>query len=98
MKEIKKIRSEIDKVDQKLLAALAARKELVEEAGEYKAKNNFKIRDPKREKEMLKTRQAFAKKLGISKKFTEQIFRAIILEAVRIQKEQRNAFKKNSKN
>lgn len=77
MKELEKLRKKIDKADEKLLKILAERFSLTKKIGEFKKRHNLKIRDLKREKEILKTKKELARKLGLDPKLIEKIFKLI---------------------
>jgi prephenate dehydrogenase/chorismate mutase len=51
--ELQEFRQKIDILDQQLLSYLDQRAELVKKVGQWKKKNNYKIHDPNREKDIL---------------------------------------------
>lgn len=89
MKELFKIRKEIDKIDTDLLNLLVKRKKLTIEIGGYKLKNNLEVIQPAREKGMIAKRLALAKEYDLDDELIKKIFQAIIDNAVKIQKSMR---------
>lgn len=63
--DLEKYRAEIDKVDTEIIQRLAKRFEIVKKIGEYKKKHNLPALDKKRWQEVLSSRIAFAKSLGL---------------------------------
>ena len=53
MKDLNKLREEIDQVDTRLLDLLSERVKLVQEVGEYKKTNDLPIVDPEREQKII---------------------------------------------
>lgn len=53
MNTIEKNRKKIDKIDEKIIKNLITRFKLTNEIGRYKKKNDIKIKDLKREKEIF---------------------------------------------
>lgn len=53
MENIKLLRAKVDKTDEKILKLIAQRLNLVKEIEKHKKKNHIKIRDNKREMEIL---------------------------------------------
>lgn len=81
------LRKEIDKLDNRLLETLAARKEISELIGKYKAEHGITILQTRRYDEILKTRQAQAEKYGLNTEFVVKVFEDIHEESVAIQNE-----------
>jgi chorismate mutase len=85
--KMKKIRKQIDRVDQVLLTALAERMSLMPEIGEYKKANNIPVFQEKREQEIMKKLKKAAGDYELNDEFVEEIFLSIFNEAKRIQHE-----------
>lgn len=81
------LRKEIDKLDNRLLETLAARKEISELIGKYKAEHGITILQSRRYDEILKTRQEQAEKFGLNTDFVVKVFEDIHEESVAIQNE-----------
>jgi len=74
---IDKSRESINEIDEEILKLLSKRKDLVKEIGKLKNSLDIPIFDKKREEEILDKISQKAKKHGLNKEFTEEIFRAI---------------------
>lgn len=75
---LSKYRDEIDNLDKRLLDILSKRFSVTKKVGQYKAKNNFPVKDLAREKEMFARRAELAKKYSLETEMISKIFRAII--------------------
>ena len=78
MKSLKKLRQQIDKLDNQLLEILARRFAVTKQVGEYKKKKNLPVQDKKREKEIFRERRIWAKRLNLNPLFIEKLFKLII--------------------
>jgi len=87
-KGIALLRKKIDSIDAVLLKAVARRFSLMPEFASLKRENGLPLRQPGREKELISKRVAFGKKLGVEGRFVKKLFRALILESLRIQRKQ----------
>ena len=74
---LKKVRSEIDKLDDKILPLMVKRSQLVENALELK-KLKSQIRDPKRIKVILDKIEKNSEKYDVNKKLLRQIWKSMI--------------------
>ena len=74
---LKKVRSEIDKLDDKILPLMVKRSQLVENALELK-KLKSQIRDPKRIKIILDKIEKNSEKYDVNKKLLRQIWKSMI--------------------
>ena len=74
---LKKVRSEIDKLDDKILPLMVKRSQLVENALELK-KLKSQIRDPKRIKIILDKIEKNSEKYDVNKKLLRSIWNSII--------------------
>lgn len=69
MLTLKKLRQQIDKTDRKILEVLAKRFAITQKVGQYKKKHQLRAKDPKREKEIFRQREKWAKELGFEPTF-----------------------------
>ena len=76
-RSLKKVRSEIDKLDDKLLPLMVKRSQLVENALELK-KLKSQIRDPKRIKVILDKIEKNSEKYDVNKKLLRKIWKSMI--------------------
>lgn len=83
--ELERLRGELDRVDRDILAALAARQRLVEEAARVKESGADFLRDPAREQEMLARLREGARELGLDGFHVTALFRQILDHSVRFQ-------------
>ena len=74
---LKKVRSEIDKLDDKILPLMVKRSQLVENALELK-KLRSQIRDPKRIKIILDKIEKNSERYDVNKKLLRQIWKSMI--------------------
>ena len=74
---LKKVRSEIDKLDDKILPLMVMRSQLVENALELK-KLKSQIRDPKRIKVILDKIEKNSERYDVNKKLLRQIWKSMI--------------------
>ena len=77
LSSLKKVRSEIDKLDDKILPLMIKRSQLVENALELK-KLKSQIRDPKRIKIILDKIERNSEKYDVNKKLLRQIWKSMI--------------------
>ena len=81
MNDLKKIRSDIDKLDHQMLTLIKKRLDLVIKIGKIKKENNLKIRDLKREKEVLEKIIRKANTLSLSPIFVKKIWQIFFKES-----------------
>ena len=79
------LREKITRTDEKLIAILAERKDLVAEIAHLKAFHNLPIVDEKREKELTMRLLKLGRCHGLRSEFVLTISQIIIAEAVRTQ-------------
>ncbi len=72
------VRAMIDALDRELLQILARRMALVAEVAAWKRQHGVRIRDPKREEEVLRDRHERAVELGLPPGEIESIFRVLL--------------------
>lgn len=78
-------RKNIDAKDKELLKIIAKRQSYLKTIVDYKKKHNLPIHQPQREKEILASKVALAKKLNLDKKMVEKIFLLIMRNSRKIQ-------------
>ena len=71
------LRSEIDKIDEKIVDLIAKRIDVVKKIGDFKEKNNIAVVDKKRFDEVLENISKQAKNKGISSDFVRDIYHKI---------------------
>jgi len=84
---IKELRIEVDSLDQQLVKVLGMRMEIVRHMGDLKRKNLVSTLQPHRWDEIVASREAAGKELGLSPQFVFELFAAIHEEAIRQQEE-----------
>lgn len=89
--DLKKLREEIDKIDDEILDLLDKRMSIVKEVGKLKLKSNVAIYHPKREKEILH-RLVKQGKTNITQKGIEAIYQEIFATSRFLELPQRVAF------
>lgn len=87
LKDLTEIRKELDKLDSSIIELLSKRMALIPSVAEYKKQNNLPRYQPEREKEIINSRRKLAKELNINPDLAENIAKAIIADAHRIEKE-----------
>ena len=83
-KEIIRLRNKINRIDKRMLRTLEKRMSHVLKIKKIKQKNNFKVEDKKREKEVIEERQ---KLTSLNKVFVKDICNLIFVESKRVQKQ-----------
>jgi len=78
MDDVKRLRKDIDRIDEKFIGLIGERLRIAGRIAAAKKKLGLPIRQPLREKEVLSRAARIAKSKGIDEKFTVSIFRAII--------------------
>lgn len=86
LKSLKVLRQKIDRVDATIIRMLAERRKLSRAAGRLKARAKMVVKDPKRERDMLKHYRAESKRHRLDPLFVHQLFRHIIRYSRRVQK------------
>ena len=82
---LEQYRKQIDQIDQQIILLLAKRLEIVQKIWEYKKQNNIQPLQPKRWKEVLKTRTQTAKQYWLDSIFIKDIWERLHKEALRIE-------------
>jgi len=83
--EINDFREVIDKIDEDILIGLIRRQKISKLIGEYKKKNNLKIEDKNREKELLEKLKLKAKTWNINEKQVSTLWKIILENSKKVQ-------------
>ncbi|NIQ37617.1 MAG: chorismate synthase [Proteobacteria bacterium] len=83
---LEEIRAEIDSVDRQMIQLLARRNEISAKIGRYKREKGLKIRDPDRERTLLKERMTWATEVGINRELVQDLFHRIMKTSRGIQR------------
>lgn len=86
MSNLDNLRDNIDKVDLQILKLFQKRTVLVSEIGKIKKENNLKIKDIKREKEVLEKIAKKAEDLKLSPIFIKKIWELFFNESYKLEK------------
>ena len=84
--ELEELRKNIDSLDRQIFEILAKRMGIVSKIAQYKKENGVALKQPEREKILIKHNKKIAKGLGISEDFAESICKAIINESLKLEK------------
>ncbi|HYF66615.1 MAG TPA: chorismate mutase [Ohtaekwangia sp.] len=79
------LREQIDHLDDEIMQKFAARMKISEKIGQYKKENNVTILQVSRWEEIIDTRIALGKAMGISPEFTRELLKLIHQESIQIQ-------------
>ncbi|HZN60461.1 MAG TPA: prephenate dehydratase domain-containing protein [Planctomycetota bacterium] len=85
MDDIERTRQEINAIDEQILRALSARRELITSIIERKRKEGLPLRDPRREEDMLARLIDQGRALGLDAHFVTRVFHEVIDDSVRTQ-------------
>ena len=84
--ELEDYRKEIDEIDADILNLLGRRFMVVEKVSQHKKKNNIKIVQEDRMKEIYDKAEVIAHKKNLDPRFVHSLFELIINEAIRREK------------
>lgn len=87
-RNLEEIRSEIDRIDTEIVALIAKRSQFVNQVVKFKKKADPNV--PSRNEEILQRVTALSKKHGLDPTISDRIYRTMIAEFVRMQKELMN--------
>jgi chorismate mutase len=79
------LREQIDQLDDEIMSKLAARMKISEKIGQYKKENNVTILQVNRWEEIVHTRIALCKAMGLSEEFTGELLKLIHHESIQVQ-------------
>lgn len=83
--ELEMWRSEINRIDDEVLALLARRQDVARQIGRYKHEQNMCIVQPERYRELIRSREERAVELGLGAEYVHELFSRIHSESVRLQ-------------
>lgn len=84
---LEELRSIMDGVDEEILRVVARRMAISEKIGEYKRDNNVTILQIKRWRDIVQTRTAKGKELGLDEEFVKSLMQLIHKESINVQTE-----------
>ena len=79
------LREQIDQLDDEIMQKFSARMKISEKIGQYKKENNVTILQVSRWEEIIQTRIALGKAMGLSAEFTTELLKLIHQESIQIQ-------------
>jgi len=79
------LREQIDHLDDEIMQKISARMKISEKIGQYKKDNNVTILQVNRWEEIVQTRVALCKAMGLSEEFTTDLLKLIHNESIQIQ-------------
>lgn len=79
------LRDQIDQLDDEIMSRMASRMKISEQIGQYKRDNNVTILQVTRWEEIIQTRVAMAKAMGIDEGFMRDLLRLVHHESIQIQ-------------
>lgn len=86
MKNLSELRSDIDKIDQKIILLIKKRLKIAKEIGKYKKENKLPVKDSTREREILEKKISDANSLNLSPSLIRKVFLPLLSESRKIQK------------
>jgi chorismate mutase len=82
---LRHLRDEIDRLDDEIMRAMAARMRVSERIGRYKLENNVTILQVNRWDAILRTRSALGVAMGLDEGFTRDLLRLVHHESIQVQ-------------
>jgi chorismate mutase len=79
------LREQIDQLDDEIMSRLASRMKISEKIGQYKKENNVTILQVNRWEEIVQTRIALCKAMGLNEEFTSDLLKLIHHESIQVQ-------------
>lgn len=79
------LREQIDQLDDEIMQKLSARMKISEKIGQYKKENNVTILQVNRWEEIIKTRVALCRAMGLNDEFTSDLLKLIHHESIQVQ-------------
>jgi len=79
------LRKKIDHIDEEVIRLLGERMKIAEAVGEFKKENNVTILQLDRWKEVVKSRSAWAREMGLTEEFIEKYLEQLHKESIRTQ-------------
>lgn len=79
------LREQIDQLDDEIMSRLASRMKISEKIGQYKKENNVTILQVNRWEEIVQSRIALCKAMGLNEEFTADLLKLIHHESIQVQ-------------
>jgi chorismate mutase len=79
------LREQIDQLDDEIMSRLAARMKISEKIGQYKKENNVTILQVNRWEEIVQSRIAHCRAMGLNEEFTSDLLKLIHHESIQVQ-------------
>ena len=79
------LREQIDHLDDEIMQKISARMKISEKIGQYKKENNVTILQVNRWEEIVQTRIALCKAMGLNEEFTSELLKLIHHESIQVQ-------------
>jgi chorismate mutase len=79
------LREQIDQLDDEIMQKMASRMKVSEKIGQYKRENNVTILQVNRWEEIIQTRVALGKAMGLDEGFTRDLLRLVHHESIQVQ-------------
>ena len=79
MEGLKKLRNEIDKIDEEIVKLLAKRSKIAMKIAKYKKEHGLQIYDARREREVIEKVKKLARNNGLDETLLEKVFQSIII-------------------
>lgn len=79
------LREQIDHLDDEIMQKISARMKISEKIGQYKKENNVTILQVNRWEEIVQTRIALCKAMGLNEDFTSELLKLIHHESIQVQ-------------
>lgn len=79
------LREQIDQLDDEIMSKLSARMKISEKIGQFKKENNVTILQVNRWEEIVQTRIALCKAMGLNEEFTNDLLKLIHHESIQVQ-------------
>lgn len=87
--ELQALRDEVDRIDSEIMSLAVMRRQAAKEIGLVKLKDGIDVRDPRRESVVADGMERRARKLGLSKGTGKGVAKALMADAVSVQREKR---------
>jgi chorismate mutase len=94
--QLEELRAQIDRVDSELIEALAARMKIATEIGKAKSEAHVTPLQMNRMSDLMDRRTKFAKSLGLSENYIQELYQIIHSESVKVQTEIQEGSNKES--
>jgi chorismate mutase len=79
------LREQIDQLDDEIMQKMSARMKISEKIGQYKKENNVTILQVNRWEEIIQTRVALGKAMGLNQEFMSDLLKLIHHESIQVQ-------------